>query len=230
MNCRQDARSPGMKELLWAIIAVALLLTLTLIVLGLRWLPANKTSLGVGNLFEDGLLFGLFALLFAPFYLAWMGVRSIWVRVRPPVPLPTDSDDPVWSRKLNRQVVETAFLAVQQARLNHNPNLAKRYISQDLYQRLRRECAGTKVSDEIRSKAVVHLKDIAFADERIEKRHCYFNATVRGIIVTRPPEQEPPAAASGTAEDFAEHLEFARALPEVKDARWQLMTMSKLET
>ena len=206
-----------MKEFFWAIVALAILLTLTLIVLGLRWLPVNKTSLGVGNLFEDGLLFGIFAILFAPFYLAWMGVQAIWFRFHPPVGLPTEGDDPVWSRKTNRQVVETAFLAVQQARMNRNPNLAKRFISQDLYKRLRHEC--DRASSEIQSNGQVKIKEIVFADERIEKALCYFNATVSAVILNAT--QEDP-------EGVEAQLEFARALPEVHDARWQLMKMSEL--
>jgi hypothetical protein len=38
----------------------------------------NKTSLGVSNIFEGGLLFAIFALLFAPTYLAWIRIQSIW--------------------------------------------------------------------------------------------------------------------------------------------------------
>src|SRR5262245_31322761 len=118
-----------MSELAWGIIALAALLLMTLIVLGLHFVQVNKTSLGVANLFEDGLLFGVFAILFAPFYLIWMGVHSIWIRIWPPPQLPIDGNDPVWSRKINQKMVETAVRAVQEARLKHSPSLAKRYIT-----------------------------------------------------------------------------------------------------
>jgi|SRR5215831_3594641 len=211
-----------MKELLWAGIALLALLTMTLIVLGLRFGPVNKTALGVGNIFEDGLLFGIFALVFAPLYLAWMGGQAVWVRLYPPAPLPVDGDDPVWSRRINRQVVETAFLAVEHARIKRNPNLAKRFISQDLYKRLRRECNQADAERGNWQGMEVILKEIAFTNERIEKDHklCYFTATVNGDL-RLPGSNESP-------QEFAEQLEFARALPEVVDARWQLMTMSGL--
>ncbi len=208
-----------MSDLLWATLALATLLILTLIVLGLRSLSLDKTGLGVSNLFEDGLLFGIFAILFAPIYLAWMGGRSIWFRLRPPAGFPTDGDDPVWSRRINRQVVETAFLAVQQARMKHNADLAKRFIGQELYKRLRREFGREKNQRENQSSRQVKLTDIVFAEERIEKHLCYFNATVSGVI-------HDDSQSLDEAEEFEVQLEFARALPEVHDARWQLMDMS----
>ena len=66
----------------------------------------------------------------------------------------------------------------------------------------------------------VEIKDIVFANERIEKALCYFNATVTATIVT--------AAQTGEMKQFEAQLEFARALPEVHDARWQLMKISGL--
>lgn len=221
-----------MRELLWAIVALVILLTLTLIALGLRFQSLNKTGLTVSNIFEDGLLFGIFAILFAPIYLAWMGAQSIWVRNHPPAALATDPNDPVWGRNVNREVVKTAFLAVQEARMKANPNLAKRFISSEVYQQLRRECGHGPASHENWSQQTVNIRDIVFTDERIEKDHalCYFNAVVSGTI-SRVSGEDGPRAASHAAleepEEFEQHLEFARALPEVRDARWQLMTISR---
>src|SRR5215471_20990637 len=200
-----------MKELLWASVALLALLAVTLIVLGLRFNPANKTALGVGNIFEDGLLFGIFAIAFAPIYLAWMGGQSVWARLYPPPALPVDGDDPVWSRRTNRKVVETAFLSVQEARIKRNPNLAKRFISQDLYKRLRREGHEADAENGIRQGMEVNLKDIVFSNERIDKdgKLCYFNATVTGDL-RLPGSSELP-------QEFEAQLEFARALPEVLD-------------
>ncbi len=207
-----------MRDFFWAIIAIFGLLVLVLIALGLRFQSANKSGLVVSNIFEDGLLFGIFAICFAPAYLAWMGMRSVWVRLWPGAGLPTDGDDPVWGRRVNRQVVETAFLAIQDARINHNANLAKRYISQELFRRLRRDCDLN--SREARSDLWVKIKDIVFADERIEQNLCYFNATVTAIL------QSDGTQRVDEPEEFEAHLEFARALPAVHDARWQLMNIS----
>lgn len=88
-----------MKELLWAIVALSGLLALVLITLGLRFQSLNKTSLGVSNIFEDGLLFAIFALLFAPIYLAWMGIQSIWFRLHRLPALPTECDDPFLGKR-----------------------------------------------------------------------------------------------------------------------------------
>lgn len=214
-----------MKELLWATVALLALLILTLITLGLRSVPANKIGLGVGNVFEDGLLFGVFSIAFAPFYLIWMGAQSVWFRVHPPTGLPVESDDPVWSRKTNRAVVEDAFLAVQQARVNHNPDLAKRFIGQDLYQHLRRECSDADKRGENRVLRQVRIKDIIFSDESLDRQHrlCYFNVTVTGAISSAPNDDH-----SESETEFEAQLQFARALPEVQDAHWQLMSMSGL--
>lgn len=201
-------------------VALSGLLALLLIALGLRFQSLNKTSLGVSNIFEDGLLFGIFAILFAPIYLAWMGAQSLWHRLRPPQALSTDDDDPVWGRQINRRVVETAFLAVQEARNNHNPSIAKRFISQELYKQLRRECERAKTNHEIESgKSEVKVNNIVFAEERIDREHflCYFNATVNATRV---------GDADALPENFEQRLEFARALPEIRDARWQLMKLS----
>jgi hypothetical protein len=40
------------------------------------------------------LLFALFALLFAPTYLAWIRIQSIWFRVYRLPAVPTEGDDP----------------------------------------------------------------------------------------------------------------------------------------
>ena len=160
------------------------LLTLTLIALELRFQSVNKTGLAVSNIFADGLLFGIFAILFAPIYLAWNGAQSLWVRYHPPAPLASDADDPVWGRNVNREVVKTAFLAVQQARMAANPNLAKRFISSAVYQQLRRECDHANRKPEIRSDKSVNISDVVFNDERIDKHLCYFNAVVSGTIST----------------------------------------------
>jgi hypothetical protein len=211
-----------MTEILWAIVALILLGLLVLIALGLRAVPGNKSGLGVSNVFEDGLLFGLFFLLFAPFYLVWLGVRSIWWRFWPPPTLPVDGDDPVWGRRINRQVVETAFLAVQHARMKHNPNLAKRFISHELYQQLRRDCDHSQTNRDVSPERNVQIKEVVFSDERVEERLCYFNAKVSGTISSAAGNDGSEAG----SEEFAEQLEFARALPSVQAARWQLMKIS----
>lgn len=213
-----------MKELLWATVALLLLVLLTLIAIGLRAVPGNKRALGVANVFEDGLLFAVFAILFAPFYLAGTGLQSIWKRFHPSAALPVAGDDPVWGRRINRQVVETAFLAVQQARMKQNANLAKRFISQELYQRLRHECEQTTGVNQTGSHKDILIKDIVLSDERVADHLCYFNATVSGSISTAAQDRDHHDEA---VEHFEEQLEFARALPEVKDARWQLMRMSR---
>lgn len=217
-----------MKELLWATVALLALLFLTLITLGLRSVPANKIRLGVSNVFEDGLLFGVFAIVFAPAYLTWMGAQSVWFRINPPSALPVQGDDPVWSRKTNRAVVEDAFLAVQRAKINRNPNLAKRFISQDLYKRLRRECSDADKPGENRVHGQVRIKDIIFTDESLDRQHrlCYFNVTVTGAISGAPNNDLNDTESSET--EFEAQLQFARALPEVQDAHWQLMSISGL--
>ncbi|HYW70970.1 MAG TPA: hypothetical protein VE961_08050 [Pyrinomonadaceae bacterium] len=219
-----------MKELFWAIVALIALLTLVLITLGLRAVPLNKSALGVSNVFEDGLLFGLFALLFAPIYLAWMGGQSVWRRIHPPPALPTEGDDPVWGRKINRQVVETAFLAVADARMHHNANLAKRFIGEDLFKSLRRECSHANAGIEAQPRKRWSIDDVLFTDEGIEKGEslCHLSATVKGVILPVAKHNQPETATNEAAEEFEAHLEFERALPEVKDARWFLMRMSGL--
>jgi len=214
-----------MKELLWATVALLALLILTLITLGLRSVPANKIGLGVGNVFEDGLLFGVFAIAFAPFYLIWMGAQAVWFRVYPPTGSPVEGDDPVWNRKTNRAVVEDAFLAVQQAKIDRNPNLAKKFISQDLYKRLRRECSDADKPGENRVRRQVRIKNIIFTDESLDRQHrlCYFSVTVNGAISGAPNDDH-----NETETEFEAQLQFARALPEVQDAHWQLMSISGL--
>ena len=88
-----------MRELFWGIVALAGLSNLVLIALGLRFQSLNKTSLGVSNIFADGLLVAIFALLFAPIYLAWMGIQSIWFRLHGLPAVPSESDDAFLARK-----------------------------------------------------------------------------------------------------------------------------------
>jgi len=209
-----------MTESLWALLALILLHVLILMALRLRAVPRYKSALGASNVFEDGLLAGLFFLLFLPFYLAWLGAKDVRVQFWPPSTLPIHGDDPVWSRKINRQVVETAFLAVQEAQMKHNPNVARKFISHELYQRLRHDCDHPRTDHEVTPDKNVQILEVVVSDERIEENAglCYFNAKVSGTISTGVNNDE--------SEDFAVQLEFARALPRVQDARWQLMKMS----
>ncbi len=224
-------------ELLWAVVALALLGVLLLLGLAKSPYDFRPSGLrGLEDIFEAG-LFGagfivvclILAVPLYPFYLLGM---VVWRRFHPP--LPVEGDDPLWGRNVNRKVVEAAFLAVQHAWMKRSPDAARQLVSSDLYTALARECERLTAQHDVNMRQDIHVQDISLSDERIDKttvagkdNFAYsFKATIRGTMtnfITNTSTDEIKAGSS-TPQAFEEKLEFSRR-PNDGD-RWQMTSVT----
>lgn len=132
----------------WGVAALILLFILSLFGLRTRFGPTNQIDIfNIDDLMSGGLVGCLFGIIALPAIVIWAGISRL--RNGPPPPkvpvvLPVEGDDPVWGRNVNRKVAENAFLKLPEALITCDPKIAKPYIDEFVYARLRKKCQSLR--------------------------------------------------------------------------------------
>lgn len=225
-------------DLIWAVIALAVLGLLLLLGFGTRrnnLMPSAFITLE--DMVEGGLLFIALMIILLPLYPLYLLIAAVWQYFHPIKPLPVKGDDPVWGRDVNEKVTKDAFLAVQQAWMERNPRPIRDLVGDDVYDDLQAECDRLTAQHEINTRQDIQITEVYVHDEHVDDyklsdgTHAityYLEVKIGGAMtnVTRREEDGQITAGLPDPHPFEENMQFARGSGEAD--RWIMVTMAGL--